>query len=102
MLLWLQLLHCRRTATSTISKGGPSMHLFKRLPFLIVPVLIASMSASLTAADFTPPKDGKLTEKQVTTYIDIAKEQMDAYRAAGKAAEGNKSGAANLAILMRA
>ncbi len=54
------------------------------------------------AADFAPPANGKLTDKEVGIYIDILKEQMDAYKSAGKAVDGNKSSAADIAIMMRA
>ena len=58
--------------------------------------------AKCGAAEFEPPADGKLTEKQIATAIPILQQQMDALRAAGKAAEGSKSTAANMAIIMRA
>jgi len=67
--------------------------------FSIVSVLAAViLSPAASAADFTPPKDGKLTDKQVTTYIDIKKDQFKALKAAGVAANGTQSTAANLAI----
>ncbi len=53
-------------------------------------------------ADFAPPADGKLSEKQVTTYIAVLKDQMDALRAAGNAAEGTTSSAAGVAIYSHA
>ena len=63
---------------------------------------IATVAALSRADDFTPPRDGKLTEKQVTTFIAITKVQMDTIRSAGKATAGSQSGAANLAITARA
>lgn len=65
-------------------------------------LLTLALVAPAARADFTPPKDGKLTEKQVTSAIDILKDQMDALRAAGKATEGSQSAAANFAIGMQA
>src|SRR3954464_13641640 len=62
---------------------------------------VCCIAGAARAADFTPPADGKLREKQVTTSIEILKEQMDSLRAAGKAAEGSKSAAANMAIMVR-
>jgi hypothetical protein len=69
----------------------------------IAAFLFASLSIISTspAADFTPPADGKLTEKQVTSYIDIKKDQFQALKAAGAAANGTQSSAANLAIAMK-
>jgi hypothetical protein len=61
--------------------------------------VLGASSAGIAAADFTPPKDGKLTEKQVTEYIDVKKDQMDAIKAASNAAS-NQSSTANLAIAM--
>jgi hypothetical protein len=54
--------------------------------------------ASPVRADFEPPKDGKLTEKQLTNYIDVKRDQFAAMTAAAKAADGTKSSAAGLAI----
>ena len=62
--------------------------------------LIATATAA-TAADFEPPKDGKLTDKQVVAAIAVVKEQMDAVKAAGNATAGSTSGAANLAVAAR-
>jgi hypothetical protein len=64
--------------------------------------VIAIAFAPVVRADFTPPKDGKLTEKQVTGFIEISKEQMDAIKGAQKAGEGSTSGTGNLALLAHA
>ena len=66
---------------------------------LTVVLGVSFMAFSAVArADFTPPKDGKLTEKQVTSYIAVLKEQMDAVRSSGEAAKG-AGGAASMAIV---
>jgi hypothetical protein len=49
-------------------------------------------------AEFAPPPDGKLNEKQVTNYIEVKKDQFDAMQSASKAAEGTQSSSAGLAI----
>jgi hypothetical protein len=70
-------------------------------PGLVGWVLLSLVFSGLALADFTPPGDGKLTEKQVTTFIAVLKDQMDAIRAAGNAAAGT-SGAAGVAIYSHA
>jgi hypothetical protein len=51
-------------------------------------LLVSSLMLTSARGDFTPPKDGKLTEKQVTSFIEITKDQMDTLKSAGKAAQG--------------
>jgi hypothetical protein len=61
-------------------------------------LIVTAFICSSARAEFTPPKDGKLTEKQVTNYIDVKRDQFKALKAAGVAANGTQSTAANLAI----
>jgi hypothetical protein len=65
-------------------------------------VLVLVGVVELVRGDFVPPGDGKLSEKQVTTYIAVLKDQMDALRAAGNAAQGTTSTAAGVAIYSNA
>src|SRR5690349_3428424 len=52
-------------------------------------------------ADWQPPKDGVLSEKQFTSYTQVLQELLDNARAAGKAIDGSQSGAAGLAMVLR-
>jgi len=58
-------------------------------------------SASVVQAEFTPPANGKVTEKQLTNYIAVKKDQMDALKSASAAANGTQSAVANVAIIQR-
>lgn len=51
------------------------------------------------AADWEAPKDGKLTEKQVTNFVAAHKELMQMLKAMGKAVEGSKTGIGAVAVL---
>ena len=42
-------------------------------------------------AEWQPPKDGVMTDKQVTAYIETFKEVLQNYKAAGKAIEGTNN-----------
>jgi hypothetical protein len=61
-------------------------------------MLLALTVATKAAAEFTPPADGKLKEKQLANYIDVKKDQYSAMQSASNAAEGTQSSAAGLAI----
>jgi predicted nucleic acid-binding Zn-ribbon protein len=61
----------------------------------------SAMLIASARADFTPPKDGKLTEKQVTNFIEITKDQMATLKSAGNAAQG-VGGVAGAAIVQHA
>lgn len=61
---------------------------------------VLAMCACAAGAEWNEPKDNKLTEKQVTSYIAIMKDLVDLQKAAGKAVD-NASGPAAMAILMR-
>jgi hypothetical protein len=65
---------------------------------VLIFVAVASFALASRADDFSPPKDGKITEKQLTNYIDVKADQFKALKAAGAAANGTQSSAANLAI----
>jgi hypothetical protein len=53
-----------------------------RRRILIFPLMLAA-SVSSVRADFTPPANGKLSEIQVTRFIAITKEQVEAMETAG-------------------
>ncbi|HEX4796919.1 MAG TPA: hypothetical protein VH370_24220 [Humisphaera sp.] len=66
----------------------------------IVPLLVCVLvwSGVARGADWTEPKDGVYTEKQLTSFIQCYRDNMQAMAAAQKAAGGN-SGAAAIAIM---
>jgi hypothetical protein len=51
----------------------------------------AAASIAFAGGDFTPPKDGKLTESQLIRFIDIQKQQVQTMRAAAAAGANNSS-----------
>ena len=63
-----------------------------------VTVAFLSMVPPAWAADYEPPADGKLTDRQVAAYIAIMREQRDATRAGAKAVDAAPSEAARIAI----
>ena len=69
----------------------------QRLMSVLVAVVLC---AGVVLADWQEPKDGRLTEKQVTGYIGVLKELVDLHKAAGKAID-KASGPAAMAIVMR-
>jgi hypothetical protein len=71
--------------------------MMQRLMSVLVGV---AFCAGVVLADWQEPKDGKLTEKQVTGYIGVLKELVDLHKAAGKAID-KASGPAAMAIVMR-
>jgi hypothetical protein len=75
------------------------MQSFSRI--LIAAGVLLLMVSSRLQADFTPPENGKLTEKQITSFIAIQKQQIDTLKAASNAGAG-ASGAAGIAIYARA
>jgi hypothetical protein len=63
--------------------------------------LMVVHATAARAAEWTEPKDGVFTEKQLTAYIDTMKEVMASWKAAGKALEGGQNGFAAAAVLAR-
>ena len=59
----------------------------------------ASIARATDAPDYAPPADGKLTDKQVSAYVAVVKEQSDARRAMAKAVDAATSDAAKLAAV---
>lgn len=53
------------------------------------------------AADWQPPKDDLITEKQLTNYLQVQKEALDNWRAAGKVIDGSQSSGAAIALVLR-
>jgi hypothetical protein len=72
----------------------------KQLWFTLT-IALAALAAPLLAADWQAPKDNLITEKQFTSYIQVQKEAIDNWRAAGKAIEGSQSSAAAMALVLR-
>src|SRR5579872_5308345 len=60
-----------------------------------------AMTASVTLAEWQVPRDGAVTEKQLANYLQVQKEALDTWRAAGKAIEGSQSSAAAIALALR-
>ena len=52
-------------------------------------------------ADWQPPKDEVFTEKQLTNYLQVQKETLDNWRAAGKVIDGSQSSGAAIALVLR-
>ncbi len=74
----------------------------RRLGRLLIVVLVGSLAgATAFGADWQPPKDGVVTEKQFGNYIKVLQEVIDNARAAGKAIDNSQSGAAALALALR-
>lgn len=67
------------------------------LPIVLV-VLVATVPAR---ADWTPPKDNVVTEKQVTSYLQVLKQALVDFRAAGNAAENVQSASAGMALYLK-
>src|SRR4051812_1360412 len=69
-------------------------------------VIAMSFSLSLlpmsARADWEPPKDGLVTEKQVTAFLQVMKELVGNLRAQGKALEGNNNNAAAAMAMLAA
>lgn len=63
-------------------------------------LVVVALCAGVVLADWQEPKDGKLTEKQVTGYIGVLKELVDLQKAAGKAMD-KASGPAAMAIALQ-
>jgi hypothetical protein len=52
-------------------------------------------------AAWTPPKDNVMTDKQVTTYLQVLRTALDDFRAAGNAAENAQSAAGAMALYLK-
>jgi hypothetical protein len=64
-------------------------------------IAVAGLVAGVRAADWQPPKDNLITEKQLVSYLQVQKEAIDNWRAAGKAIEGSQSSGAAMALALR-
>lgn len=70
--------------------------------WLVNPILPLLISTSVSfAAAWQPPKDGAMTEQQMTTYLQIQKQVLDDWKAAGKAVDGTQSSAMAMAMVMQ-
>ena len=58
-------------------------------------------AVGVSAADWKEPKDGLLTEKQLTSYLAVQKEVLAQLKASGKALEGTQSSAAAMAVILQ-
>jgi hypothetical protein len=58
-------------------------------------------SFGVSAADWKEPKDGRMTEKQLTGYLAVQKEVLAQLKAGGKALEGTQSSAAAMAVILQ-
>ena len=52
-------------------------------------------------AAWQEPKDGVMSEKQLTTYLEVQKDAIAQWKASGKALEGSQSSAAAMAVMLR-
>ena len=73
----------------------------RQLAAILATVVLALSAGNLRGADWQPPKDNRVTEKQLTSYLQVQKEAIDNWRAAGKAIEGSQSSAAAMALVLR-
>ncbi|HEX8916749.1 MAG TPA: hypothetical protein VF796_30645 [Humisphaera sp.] len=64
-----------------------------RLARTLAAAALVLLPAAAARADFEPPKDGAVTEKQVTEYIGAMKDWLGVMKAAGKAVEKNQAAA---------
>src|SRR5579859_4500542 len=53
------------------------------------------------AGDWKEPKDGVISEKQLTNYLQVQKAAIAQWKASGKALEGSQSSAAAMAVMLR-
>lgn len=60
------------------------------------------VSCAVAGAAWEPPKDGVVTEKQLVNCLQVQKEALDNWKAAGKAVDGSASGAAAMAVYLNA
>src|SRR6476469_1879991 len=60
------------------------------------------LAAGLVRAEWQEPKDGLLTEKQITAYIAATREVMQNLKAAGKAVNGTNNPVAALQVYKQA
>ena len=70
-----------------------------RVVFTGIAVSLLVWPAGLAAA-WQEPKDGLMSEKQLTTYLAIQKDVIAQWKASGKALDGSQSGAAAMAVLL--
>jgi hypothetical protein len=70
-----------------------------RSSIALILVTTVLVSISIRADDWSEPKNGVFTEKQVENYAAAQKEVMQLFKAMGKAVERTKSGAGALALV---
>ncbi|HEY2589374.1 MAG TPA: hypothetical protein VGI81_26750 [Tepidisphaeraceae bacterium] len=72
-----------------------------RQSLLPIGLALLLVTVPLARAEWTPPKDNVLTEKQVTRYLQALKQALDDFRAAGNSAENMQSASAGMALYLK-
>lgn len=67
----------------------------------VVGLALGLLVAAGASAAWQEPKDGIISEKQLTNYLQVQKDAIAQWKASGKALDGSQSSAAAMAVMLR-